>query len=724
MRFLKRVVLFTASAILLVAILLSAAYFALFFYSRANIDKEADERLFSSAGEDNVSRIFVNSAPLFSGEYIPEELELYGKGDRKATVKLSEVSDYVKLGFIATEDREFFRHNGVNIRRTIGAFLNSIFKFEKRFGASTITQQVVKNISGDNEITFKRKLNEIIRATLIEKNHSKEEILELYINIVPLSERCAGIKMGSIVYFDKEPKDLTLSEAALLVGITNAPSRLNPFVDKNAAKQRRNTVLYNMYDCGFITREQYNSACAEDIVLNEREKSDDRIDSWFYETLFEDIITDLKETYNISDSAARLYFNSGGFSIYTTMNKDIQKILDDVATDIIIFPEFSETDLNVAIVAIDNQTGDILGVIGQGGKKEGNMILNYTNVNIPPASTIKPLSIYAPLLEKGVINYSTPIDDSPLDIKNGSPYPKNSPNQYDGIITINEAIKKSKNTVSVRLFEKINKSEVISFLKNDIGFASINESEDKNRSALALGQLYNGVSLRELTNAYRIFPNDGIFDNEKSYICVVDSKNNTVLENKPQIKRVLSKSTARIMNQLLQEVAKDGTARSLTIKNSLDVAGKTGTSSGVRDRLFICYTPYVTIGVWVGYGDGARACPTDRQYHLEVFDACAGRIHEEILAKENIKEFSTEELIKLPFCLDSGMLIKEECLIDKRGERVGYGFYTEDNMPLNECKRHIGGVGIEHSYLTPIERKYKDEVYIDDEKYFLSYSSV
>ena len=724
MRFLKRVVLFTASAILLVAILLSAAYFALFFYSRANIDKEADERLFSSAGEDNVSRIFVNSAPLFSGEYIPEELELYGKGDRKATVKLSEVSDYVKLGFIATEDREFFRHNGVNIRRTIGAFLNSIFKFEKRFGASTITQQVVKNISGDNEITFKRKLNEIIRATLIEKNHSKEEILELYINIVPLSERCAGIKMGSIVYFDKEPKDLTLSEAALLVGITNAPSRLNPFVDKNAAKQRRNTVLYNMYDCGFITREQYNSACAEDIVLNEREKSDDRIDSWFYETLFEDIITDLKETYNISDSAARLYFNSGGFSIYTTMNKDIQKILDDVATDIIIFPEFSETDLNVAIVAIDNQTGDILGVIGQGGKKEGNMILNYTNVNIPPASTIKPLSIYAPLLEKGVINYSTPIDDSPLDIKNGSPYPKNSPNQYDGIITINEAIKKSKNTVSVRLFEKINKSEVISFLKNDIGFASINESEDKNRSALALGQLYNGVSLRELTNAYRIFPNDGIFDNEKSYICVVDSKNNTVLENKPQIKRVLSKSTARIMNQLLQEVAKDGTARSLTIKNSLDVAGKTGTSSGVRDRLFIGYTPYVTIGVWVGYGDGARACPTDRQYHLEVFDACAGRIHEEILAKENIKEFSTEELIKLPFCLDSGMLIKEECLIDKRGERVGYGFYTEDNMPLNECKRHIGGVGIEHSYLTPIERKYKDEVYIDDEKYFLSYSSV
>ena len=278
MRFLKRGVLFTASAILLVAILLSAAYFALFFYSRANIDKEADERLFSSAGEDNVSRIFVNSAPLFSGEYIPEELELYGKGDRKATVKLSEVSDYVKLGFIATEDREFFWHNGVNIRRTIGAFLNSIFKFEKRFGASTITQQVVKNISGDNEITFKRKLNEIIRATLIEKNHSKEEILELYINIVPLSERCAGIKMGSIVYFDKEPKDLTLSEAALLVGITNAPSRLNPFVDKNAAKQRRNTVLYNMYDCGFITREQYNLACAEDIVLNEREKSDDRID--------------------------------------------------------------------------------------------------------------------------------------------------------------------------------------------------------------------------------------------------------------------------------------------------------------------------------------------------------------------------------------------------------------------------------------------------------------
>ncbi|MBR5242086.1 MAG: transglycosylase domain-containing protein [Clostridia bacterium] len=228
MKFLKRVILITSASILSLAFFIITGYFALYLYSCANIDKEADERLFSFAKEDSVSRIYVNSAPLFSGEYIPKELELYGKGDRKSTVKLSETSDYVRLGFIATEDREFFMHNGVNVRRTIAALLNSVFKFDKRFGASTITQQVVKNISGDNEITFKRKLNEIIRATLIEKNHTKEEILELYINIVPLGERCVGIKMGSLVYFDKEPIDLSLSEAALLVGITNAPSRLNP----------------------------------------------------------------------------------------------------------------------------------------------------------------------------------------------------------------------------------------------------------------------------------------------------------------------------------------------------------------------------------------------------------------------------------------------------------------------------------------------------------------
>ena len=724
MKFLKRVVLITASVILTFALLLSAGYFVLLLYSRANVDRVADERLFSMANEDNVLRIFVNSAPLFSGEYIPEEKELYGKGERKATVKLSEVSDHVKAGFIATEDREFFMHNGVNIRRTVAAFLNSVFKFDKRFGASTITQQVIKNISGDNEITFKRKLNEIIRATLIEKNHTKEEILELYINIVPLGERCVGIKMGSLVYFDKEPKDLTLSESALLVGITNAPSRLNPFVDMEAARERRNVVLSNMYDCGYITESEYRSACAEEINLNVRETKEDRIDSWFYETLFEDIITDLKNAYNISDSVARLYLNSGGFSIYTTMNNDVQGILENVANDDINFPEFSNADLNVAIVAIDNKTGDVLGVIGQGGRKVANRILNYATANIPPASTIKPLSIYAPLLERGEINYSTPVDDSPIDIKNGAPYPRNSPNQYEGIITVNQAIKRSKNTASVRLYDKINKNEVISFLKNGLGFSSISESEDKNPSALALGQLYNGVTLREITNAYRIFPNDGTFDKEKSYIRVVDSKNNTVLENKPTKKQVLSKSTARIMNQLLSEVTGDGTARTIDIKNSLDVAGKTGTSSGVKDRLFIGYTPYVTVGVWVGYGDGIRSCPTDRQYHLEVFDACAVKIHREIIEEDNIKEFSTDGLIKLPFCLDSGMLIKEECLLDKRGERVGYGYYTEDNMPTYECKRHIYSIGTDYSYLTPIDRKYKDEVYISDEEYFLNYSSV
>ena len=724
MRFLKRLIITIATVILSSAILISAVFISLLFYSRANIDKDADERLFSSAGEDNVSRIYVNSAPLFSGEYIPLELELYGKGDRRAIAKLSEVSEYVTLGFIATEDREFYQHNGVNIRRTLGAFLNSIFKFDKRFGASTITQQVVKNISGDNDITFRRKINEIIRATIIEKNHTKDEILELYINIVPLSERCVGIKMGSLVYFDKAPKDLSLAEAALLVGITNAPSRLNPFIDKDAARDRRNTVLNNMYDCGFISENEYNTAYKEDIVLKQRETSEDMIDSWFYEAAFEDIVKDLMKRYDISESAARLYFNSGGFSIYTTMNTEVQKIIEDVVSDKDLFPEFCETDLKVAVVAIDNSTGDILGIVGQGGKKEANRILNYASVNIPPASTIKPLSIYAPLLEKREINYSTAIDDSPIEIRNGTPYPRNSPNQYEGVITINQAIKKSKNTASVRLYEKINKAEVISFLKNDLHFSSVNEIEDKNQSALSLGQLYQGVTLRELTNAYRIFPNEGAFDKEKTYLYVLDNKNNTVLENETEETQVISKSTARIMNQLLSEVVRDGTAKSLMIKNSLDVAGKTGTSSGVKDRIFVGYTPYVTIGVWVGYGDGVRACPTDRQYHLETFDAVASSLHEQILEGDEIKEFSCDALIKLPFCLDSGMLIKEECLNDPRGERVGYGYYTEDNMPLFECKRHIEGIGIGNSYLTPIERKYNDEINISDEEYFLSYSSV
>ena len=205
MCFLKKAVIFTATFILIIALLFLLVGTIFYFYSSANIDKENDERLFALAKENTVSRIYVNSAPLFSGLYTPEELTRYGKTDtRKDYLSLSEINEYVIYGFLATEDREYYEHKGVNLRRTIAAFLNTIFRFEDRFGASTITQQVIKNISGDNEITIKRKLNEIIRAYLMEKNHTKDEILEVYINIVPLSERCVGVGMGSRIYFNKE----------------------------------------------------------------------------------------------------------------------------------------------------------------------------------------------------------------------------------------------------------------------------------------------------------------------------------------------------------------------------------------------------------------------------------------------------------------------------------------------------------------------------------------
>ena len=725
MIFLKKFILYVAISIIAMTVLLVLTGTFLYFYSRSNIDRTYDERLFSSANQPNISHIYVNSAPLFSGLYIPSELKVYSNNnERKSIVKIDDISEYVILGFISTEDREFYQHDGVNLRRTIGAFLNSIFKFEKRFGASTITQQVIKNISGDNEITFKRKLNEIIRAYLIEKNHSKNEILELYLNIVPMSERCVGIGMGSKVYFDKDPKDLSLSEAALLVGITNAPSKFNPYIDKEAAINRRNTVLSNMYDCGFISDFEYNAAKNEDLILAKREINEDKVYSWFYETVFEDIIKDLSSTCSITEQAARAYLNAGGLSIYTTMNKNVQDILEAVVSDRDNFSVFFESDLKTALVVIDNQRGEILGIVGQGGIKTANRILNYATVNIPPASTIKPLSIYAPLIEEGVINYSTAVDDAPISIKEDIPYPKNSPNVYDGVITLNEAVKKSKNTVSVRLYEKINKERIYNYLRDNLYFSSLDEKNDKSISALALGQLYYGTSLRSLTNAYTVFPNEGMIDKEVSYLYVIDNKNNTVLENKKERKRIYSESTARIMNQILSEVVMSGTARSLKIKETLDVAGKTGTSSGCKDRIFIGYTPYVTVGVWVGYGDGVRECPMDRQYHLELFDICAKEIHKDLINDTKIKYFSTEGLIKSPFCLDSGQLIKEDCLYDKRGERVGYGYYTENNMPLYECKRHVWSLSDNRSYLTPIERDYKEKIYINDEEFFLNYSSV
>ncbi len=687
----------TVSRILLFAVIgFALLLLAAFFIINANIDYSADEELFFAAKNTSVTHFYANASQ--DGGYTPVEIEATAFGAaRKLWCSGDEISDYLKLGFVAAEDREFYSHRGVNFRRTFAAFFNYVFKRGERFGASTVTQQVVKNISGDNEVSARRKIYEIFRAMRIEKNHTKDEILELYMNIAPMSENIAGVGYASERFFGKEPSDLTLSEAATLVGITNSPTRYDPKKNPESCIRRRNTVLSAMLDMNFITKEEYDLAVSEPLVLAGGESARP-FSSWFVETALSDVVRDLAREYNISEAAARLRVMKGGYNIYTTENPMVQRALEEVFENPELLPSEFADGLNFAMCINDSECGDLLGIIGAGGEKRAGRLLNLATVPHPPGSTLKPLALYAPLLDEKRINSAAVFDDVPVEFREeGGEYkefPRNSPNVYDGLVTVKDAVRLSKNTVAVRLYEMLGAEKIFSFLKNELKFDTLTECadgysggtvSDLGASPLALGQLSYGVSLRKLTDAYTVFPREGIFSEGRSYLYVNDKNGNKILENKRADKRVFAPSSARIMTALLMNVVGSGTAKSVSLKDIVDTAGKTGTTAESRDKLFVGYTPYFTAGIWSGYPDNNNSvtgvCPS----HLELWDRVMNKIHASLDCEEH---FSTAGLVYRSFCKDSGDIPDSACYLDPRGERVDWAWFTPDNAPRESCRSH------------------------------------
>ena len=292
-----------------------------------------DERLFDAAGRGTLTRFYAN-ASLNQGEYIPVEFGSMTMGNSiKSFYPIDEISVYLRDGFVAVEDKEFYSHDGVNLKRTALALFNHLFKLKDSFGASTITQQVIKNISGDSEVTVRRKLNEIFRALRIEDRHTKAEILELYLNIVPLGENIVGVGAGALHYFGKEPSELLPEEAAVLIGLTNAPSLYNPHNDPERCAQKRNIVLRSMLDDGVIGEAEYERAINSELSVLSREASEKSVYSWFTETVINDASEDYAKIHGIGKGAARVLLLASGYEIYTTQNIHVQTILEDYFED-------------------------------------------------------------------------------------------------------------------------------------------------------------------------------------------------------------------------------------------------------------------------------------------------------------------------------------------------------------------------------------------------------
>ncbi len=688
----KKVIVRVAAFAVLFVLSVTILVGTLVIYANANIDYELDEKLFSSAKESNTTTYLAYNK---NGELT--EVFKTSRGGARTWVSLSDLPRALVRGFAAVEDREFYNHSGINVRRTVGAMANQLLHFSSEFGASTITQQVIKNISGDNDRTVKRKLLEAMRAIHIEMSHSKEDIIELYLNVIPMPENKYGIMEGALSLFGKEPRDLTVAECAALIGITNAPSRYNPRVNYDACLEKRNTVLSVMKDEGVISENEYIEAVNTPITLAEKSDDNSGIYSWFIETAREDIIADLCNKYGLSRAASGLLLSSGA-RVILTVDLEVQNILEEFFENLENLSPEVENGLEYSMVLTDNKNGNLLGIIGRAGKKEGNLLLNLATSKHTPASTLKPLALYAPLIERGDITWSTIFDDVPKkSTENGDDlilYPHNSPDIYEGRITLYDAIIKSKNTVAVELAQYFGYENIFQHLKEAYSFDLVDNKKlngknvtDKALSPLALGQLTEGITLRELTQAYTAFANNGILAKGRSYYGVFLDNGDVLLENSPEEKRIYKRSTAQMMNMLLSGVVEEGTAKSIALKYSIDTAGKTGTSGMDRDRLFVGYTPYCTAGIWTGYEGKEVAVGSQSPNHLQIWDTVMEGITN-ILSKDNgeqLPSFATNEIKQYLYCKQTGMLANDMCEIIGEAK---LGYFIKGNEPKVYCKIH------------------------------------
>ena len=415
--------------------------------------------------------------------------------------------------------------------------------------------------------------------------------MEWYLNIVYFGEGCNGVYTAAETYFGKEPKDLTLAECASIIGITNNPSKYDPFISRENNKARQETILKQMYEQGYINKEQYDEAVAQELVFV-RSESDDAtqtIYSYYAEAVINDVLNDLVEQKGVSRDTARTLLYSGGYQVYSCYDPSIQQAIDDVYTDLDKMPQrpsASGQQFESAIVIMDPYTGEIKGLSGGTGKKTINFGTNRaTQSKRPPGSSIKPIATYGPAMELGLITQYTQVNDAPdIKLSGTSWYPKNSGGGNYGVITIREALQRSLNTVSAQILDKLTPRASYEFLKDKLGVTSLAES-DCDYAPLALGQLTNGITVREMTQAYSAFVNDGVYTPPRTFYRVEDSQGNLVCENNKESNVAMKATTAYIIRQTLKSVITSGTGGEARF-SGMTIAGKTGTTDENRDRYF------------------------------------------------------------------------------------------------------------------------------------------
>lgn len=614
--------------------------------------------------------------------------------ENRVWVEYKDIPEDMVNAFVAIEDERFFNHHGFDVKRLIGAAATFVSKGDSSYGASTITQQLVKNISGDDDVTIERKLKEIYRAVKIELSYSKEEILEFYLNTIYLSRQCNGVQAAAKRYFSKDIGELDLAEMASIAGITQYPSKYDPIENPEHNKERRKVVLSKMREIGFISEAEYREAATKTLVFEEDNSTqkEPETKSYFADAVINEVLEDLMDAGYAKQVAMKMLY-TGGLKIYSTMNPKIQAVIDEVYGKDKNFPKsYGGQILQSSMVVTDPYTCYVLGMAGGRGEQSGRMTLNRATQTLrQPGSAIKPVAVYAPALEYGIVSPTSIIIDSPVTYNGWSP--RNYDNEFRGAVTVKTAVTHSLNVPAVKILNRLTVDRSFDFLVNSMGITSLVEKReengkvysDKNLSSLALGGLTDGVSVIEMAGAFGVFPSGGIYRKPTTYVKVEDYNGNIILEGKDNGKRSISEENARLMSDMLESVVKWGTGTGARL-NNIRAAGKTGTTTANKDRWFVGYTPYYLGAVWFGY-DSPREITVSGNPAATIWRIVMNRIHEN-LKDRDFSSTSEEREGKVKVCKVSGKLATDLCAIDIRGSMATYLDADDPNLPTEKCTLH------------------------------------
>ncbi len=626
-----------------------------------------------------------------------EDTKLYGESGKLIWADYEDMPKYLIDATVAAEDKRFWQHQGVDFARTIQATLGFLTGGDMG-GGSTITQQLIKNVTGEKDVRIDRKVKEIFNALALEKKYSKEQILEAYLNVIALGYNTRGVQAAANMYYDKDVSELTLNECAGLIAVTNNPSIYEPFGHPLNNKDRREYIYSEMLEIGYINKSSYDALVEEELLTSKgqvTEKEGNKYTSWFTDYLIDDVIDGLMDEYGWDKDTAEYNLYNGGYRIYSTVDPHIQKVMEEYYENVEDFPKVKNTEQPDSAMVILNFEGEVLGIVGNKGEKTGSRLFNIAvDGKRHIGSTIKPISSYALSIENDLITYSTVITDEPI-YKAGetvgndtfkADWPVNYYAGYMGDVTVDYAVQRSVNTIPVKLVTLLTPRTVFDFLTQKLHITSLVDTGDFNDVAvapMALGSLTIGISPIELAGAYQMIGNGGLYIKPHSYTEVLDSEGAVILKADTAPERVISAETSTILNKLCQRVVTgpNGTGTTAAI-SGYTVAGKTGSASDNTDLWFVGMTPEYLGVVWLGYKDEMKEIFYG-PYPTPVI--WKGVMKDVVKYSDPSKTFpESANVVSATYCTRSGDLAGSSCA------ETATGWYKKTNMPGN-CTTCYGG---------------------------------